>query len=190
MTPLDFKKVGPGTCWNELRSDNLLAVPNLIEKVHAAARAIESLRQQLAECQATNGKLRNSLNKFGEHTHTCDCVVDGEIPENEDEHDVCTCGFSKALAIPNDATALNELIAERTASLTAEVERLRLFDNLAKEYGLSVFADITELTAQRDEALSAIEFAYKVAVEHDDRIPFDWGMYCEMLHGAIAKGKE
>lgn len=46
-----------------------------------------------------------------------------------------------------------------------------------------------ELTAQRDEAISTIEFAYKVAVEHDDRIPFDWAMYCEMLHSAIANCK-
>lgn len=61
MIPLDFRKVGPGTCLNELRKDNLLAVPNLVEKIHSAADEIEQLRAELAAAQADNKRLRDAL---------------------------------------------------------------------------------------------------------------------------------
>lgn len=136
---------------------------------------IESLRQQLAECQATNGKLRDALYLGPIFLH--------QLPNGN-----CSCSQcefvrmrKQALALPHDATALNELIAERTktqkeyyesvfqdganriAELTAEVERLNTvvrswhranapggwIDDFRKQY--------TELTAQRDAAMLTLE---------------------------------
>lgn len=44
--------------------------------------------------------------------------------------------------------------------------------------------------SQRDELLEVVEAAYKVASEHDDRLPFDWAVYCEMLYQTITSVKE
>ena len=206
-----------------------------VRKLIALSRAeledtIESLRQQLAECRATNGKLLEAFTKIGELSKAGSMWM-LDLPKIANE----------ALALPNDATALNELIAERMktqkeyyesvfqdganriAELTAEVERLKSWEKSAWQRGHSVginglnsalndiskakdsYLDenqrltelllttedqLAELTAQRDLAISTIELAYKVAVEHDDRIPFDWAMYCEMLHAAITNCKE
>lgn len=108
----------------------------------------------LAECQATNGRLRNSdaakllLEAYDFGQFADDFNHSQAKPVRAAIRKVC-----EALALPNDATALNELIAEakeqgksealeqvrhfvsvrderdklaeRTASLTAEVERLK-----------------------------------------------------------------
>lgn len=172
---------------------------------------LESLKQQLAECQATNGKLREALEFLWNIIDDIDTYSDMAKSDNSLFRTLVE--RRQALALPNNATALNELIAARTASLTAEVERLKSgvvcgdcdgsgwLENRvdgrhpctcmteAEPYQLLIEQN-AELTAQRDVAISTIEFAYKVAVEHDDRIPFDWAMYCEMLHAAIANCKE
>lgn len=46
-----------------------------------------------------------------------------------------------------------------------------------------------ELKQQRDDLLETLESAYNIAVEHDGLFPFDWAVYCEMLHAAIDRAK-
>lgn len=151
MTPLDFKKVGPGTCWNELRSENLLAVPNLIEKVHAATDEIDRLKQQLAECQAQEAKLREAVNHV--------------IANGVGTHSILT--LINALAIPRDATALNELIEDNVAERTAEVEKQ--LDAMRKAW------NVDELIAERTASLTAEVERLKAALTpkppRDDLVP-------------------
>ncbi len=110
---------------------------------------IESLRQQLAECQATNGNLLKALETIKQYLRSGNATAAYNY-------------IFVVLTLPNDATALNELIAERTKELTAEVERLNTvvrswhranatggwIDDFRKQY--------TELTAQRDGLLDAL----------------------------------
>lgn len=119
---------------------------------------IESLRQQLAECRATNGKLREAL-FFNQDANTL----------NTQKQDRAFTLTGEALALPNDATALNELIAERTKELAAEVERLkkqsanRLIGVCTA--GLSndeLRQQNAELTAQRDAAFKHIEWNRRI----------------------------
>lgn len=117
---------------------------------------IESLRQQLAECQATNGKLRAVISENHEWHKLYD-IYDGYI-----ESDLASSN-SRALALPSDDTCLNELIAERTKELTAEVERLsedvshwRHQSDEAGMLRVRYGAKIDELTAQRDELMKVI----------------------------------
>lgn len=98
---------------------------------------IKSLKQQLAECQAelqkvteqknamwfsaaeaqaTNGKLLKALETIKQYLRSGNAIAAYNY-------------LFVALAIPSDATALNERIAESTKALKAEAERLRL-DNL------------------------------------------------------------
>lgn len=75
----------------------------------------------LAECQATNGKLRSDMRLFLASHEECE-DFDGftaQIVSMDDYHKA-----QEVLALPNDATALNELIAEaenRTAEACAQV---------------------------------------------------------------------
>lgn len=112
---------------------------------------IESLRQQLAECRATNGKLREALKRLDSVAHI-------------------SCGsVTEALALPNDATALNELIAERTEELTAEVEKWKLTAEQHKENYDILNGDLrmknAKLAAQRDAAMKDAE-RYRWLKEH------------------------
>lgn len=50
-----------------------------------------------------------------------------------------------------------------------------------------VRARLARVEGERDELLAVVQTAYEVATDHDDSLPFDWGVYCEMLHAAIAK---
>lgn len=79
---------------------------------------IESLHQQLAECQATNGKLRSDMSLFLDSHEECE-DFDGFTAQIVSMDDYHKAQDALALALPNDATALNELIAERTAELTS-----------------------------------------------------------------------
>lgn len=36
-----------------------------------------------------------------------------------------------------------------------------------------------------DDLRTTLQAAYDAAVDHDDRLPFDWAVYCEMLHHAL-----
>jgi len=44
-----------------------------------------------------------------------------------------------------------------------------------------------EAIKQRDIAVFALKAAYTKAVNRDEREPFDWAIYCEMLYMAIAE---
>jgi hypothetical protein len=43
--------------------------------------------------------------------------------------------------------------------------------------------------AVNQELLEALKAAYRHAVNHDESLPFDWAIHCEMLHSAIAKAE-
>lgn len=95
----------------------------------------EAIKQQLAECQATNGRLRNDLLDFGKHKSFCAIhLTEKQNPMGG----ICNCGLQQLVTQNIDATALNELIAERIKT--------------QKEYYESVFQDganrIAELTAE------------------------------------------
>lgn len=115
---------------------------------------IEFLDKKLAECQAQEAKLREALKRLDSVAHI-------------------SCGsVTEALALPNDATALNELIAERTktqkeyyesvfqdganriAELTAEVE---YWKTIRTENAVYFEKREAELTAQRDVAIGILE---------------------------------
>ena len=75
----------------------------------------EALERRIEQLENEKKELLAALTKFGEHLHTCDCVVDGEIPDGcEDEHDACTCGFSAAIAE-------HEQLRTKVAALEAEL---------------------------------------------------------------------
>lgn len=61
--------------------------------------------------------------------------------------------------------------------IIARMER----DNLTEQ--------LKQVKAQRDDLLETLESAYNIAVEHDGLFPFDWAVYCEMLHAAIVRAK-
>lgn len=114
-----------------------------VKKIRDQESELESLRQQLAECQATNGKLRSDMSLFLDSHEECE-DFDGftaQIVSMDDYHKA-----QEALALPNDATVLNELIAERTKELTAEVERLK-----GEQYvQLDINTDDTRTKQQRE----------------------------------------
>lgn len=117
------------------------------------AWASESLRQQLAECQATSGMLRSDMSLFLDSHEECE-DFDGftaQIVSMDDYHKA-----QDALALPNDDTALNELIAERTACLTAELQSTRL--QMITDFGQyqEAHENVKELTAQRDAAIETL----------------------------------
>lgn len=98
---------------------------------------IEFLDKKLAECQAQEAKLREALKRLDSVAHI-------------------SCGsVTEALALPNDATALNELIAERTKT--------------QKEYYESVFQDganrIAELTAEVERLMAEHQAACELVAK-------------------------
>lgn len=132
-----------------------------------AANEIESLKQQLAESQARDAK-RIEIIK--------------QIAEPETEVSFWWQVYARdALAIPNDATALNELIEERTEELNERynnaLNRICNFEDTVRELRqqnaelqstrLQMITDFGQyqgahenvkyLTAQRDELLLALE---------------------------------
>ena len=94
----------------------------------------------------------------------------------------------------------------RYADKTAECEKLKakidLTNTLAQQSNqdhLNVRKDyqgeIIKLKAERDELAAQVEkmngvikAAYEIAVDHDDQLPFDWAVYCEMLYQAMQDG--
>ena len=48
-------------------------------------------------------------------------------------------------------------------------------------------AELLRLESANAELLEALNFAYTQATKHDERLPFDWALYCEALHIAIKK---
>lgn len=97
------------------------------------------LRQQLAECQAREISLSRTIGDIKNHPHKTNWIIDW---------------CNEALALPNDATALNELIAERMKT--------------QKEYYESVIQDganrIAELTAEVNNLkaqIAHLEYQYR-----------------------------
>ena len=79
--------------------------------------------------------------------------------------------------------------------MTAQTEAQRLAEKM-KSYKLaSGYAwhchkagdELLRLEAANAELLDALNFAYTQATKHDERLPFDWALYCEALHMAIKK---
>ncbi len=114
-----------------------------------------------------------------------------------------------ALTLPNDATALNELIAERTADketevkhllgklmlannaiaeLTAEVERLKVAAEFDETIERLREQSVDELTAQRDEAMKLLAEARRTFEMWKDVAPAV--SLCADIDAAIAKSKE
>ena len=79
--------------------------------------ASESLHRQLAESQAREAKI---LGYFRKAISTC-------FDKQAYERTLSDPSFfvNQAIALPNDDTALNELIAERTKELTAQLEAFK-----------------------------------------------------------------
>lgn len=160
---------------------------------------LDSLRQRLAECQARESERIKALQEVTKLASSYICAHD-ETYRGGAIWEICSlCGAkwaddeggkptfkwpkaiiyaNEALALPNDATALNELIAERTADKETEVKhllgKLTLADNAIAELTaelqstrLQMITDfgqyqeahekVKELTAQRDAAMKDAE---------------------------------
>lgn len=121
---------------------------------------IESLRQQLADCQALEAKRITELRIISRRAKG---LCNGSTPIQNAPYFIWQSAEA-ALSIPNDDTCLNELIAERTktqkeyyesvfqdganriAELTAEVERLK-----GEQYvQLDIHTDDTRTKQQRE----------------------------------------
>jgi hypothetical protein len=82
---------------------------------YEAGREIESLRQQLATTQAYAAQLREALWFLHNDAEKCSC-------EQDDEY--CPVrGASRALALPQDRTALNAAIASELESMAEWFEQ-------------------------------------------------------------------
>ena len=82
--------------------------------------------------------------------------------------------------------------------MSTQTEAQRLADALkktltGKDPGLHIelcnkaIDELRRLEAANAELLEALNFAYTQATKHDERLPFDWALYCEALHIAIKK---
>ena len=101
MNELDFKRIGPPKqTYMSDQQTHAEAMSVIAEKVDE----IESLKQQLAESQAVNAKLREVLVELA-------CLGNGERFGNSTGNQIAI----EALALPSDTTALNELISKVTA---------------------------------------------------------------------------
>ena len=145
------------TCGYE-ESQKHLACNHTIDSLKAEIERVTDQKNKmwfaLAESQATNAKLREAL----------EAAKNGLMWWMDNlPHDVTEADYEEmekldhALAIPNDSTALDAVVAERTASLTAKVES-------GKYNYLGAIADCreyeqqnAELTAQRDAAMKDAE---------------------------------
>ena len=116
---------------------------------------LESLRQQLAECQATNWKLREALDAVQQVANRSEGIAGWHLNGDIASWDSILPEVDEALAISNDATALNELITERTKT--------------QKEYYESVFQDganrIAELTAEVERLMAEHQAACELVAK-------------------------
>jgi hypothetical protein len=55
------------------------------------------------------------------------------------------------------------------------------------EGGSPVCKEVRVLREKNDNLQGIILAAYNMAVNHDDRFPFDWAILCEMLYQALNK---
>lgn len=83
---------------------------------------------------------------------------------------------------------LNDL--EKARALANECRSTQFCDSMqsALSHALKeVDSELSIIQERCDELLETIKYAYNYAVDHDDRWPFDWALYCEMLYRAIKK---
>lgn len=92
------------------------------ELLEASDVELESLRQQLAECQATNWKLREALDAVQQVANSSEGIAGWHLNGDIASWDSILPEVDEALALPNDATALSELIAERHAIAEASAD--------------------------------------------------------------------
>lgn len=125
------------------------------ELLEASDVELESLRQQLAECHATNGKLREALDAVQQVANRSEGIAGWHLNGDIASWDSILPEVDEALAISNDATALNELITERTKT--------------QKEYYESVFQDganrIAELTAEVERLMAEHQAACELVAK-------------------------
>lgn len=92
----------------------------------------------------------------------------------------------EALSQPTSTEALDTYVAEKVKESDLDTDGL----HIAYLHGKADRDQkITTLTRQRDLAVEALKTAYEVATNHDDRLPFDWAVYCEMLWQAIKESE-
>ena len=105
-------------------------------------------------------------------------------------------GYDGQIAVGDPAGQRTAIRPTRRAAanpLSDRIAELEANASTMNEYYEQVFDDwgkrISELTKQRDELFETLETAYDVTVNHDDRLPFDWAVYCEMLYQSISSVK-
>lgn len=60
-------------------------------------------------------------------------------------------------------------------------------DEVERFYQLAVAEDREKAERKLAVAREALKSAYNTATDHDDREPFDWAVYCEMLYQTLAQ---
>jgi len=152
-----------------------------IEKLLADNTALkaenESLRKDmLAAEQLNNKRLRDALQAYIDEHEECQDADDwmAMMCSMEAHH-----AADEALSQPADTSALDAYVAEK-------VKACRELDEKQIAY---LFEERNTLTRQRDLAIDVLKTAYEVATNHDDRLPFDWAVYCEMLWQAIKESE-
>ena len=92
---------------------------------------------------------------------------------------------TEAQHYPNhDAEALGQDYINHISAMTTE--GLRAKSSIAIQLAWRD-VEIRRLEAANAELLESLNVAYTQATKHDERLPFDWALYCEALHIAIKK---
>lgn len=92
----------------------------------------------------------------------------------------------------NDTELLTEYWNNNTRKLNESVDyEFKLAQDHAYVLGYRrAMIERLEISNQRDELLADLKFALDVAQSHNGNIPFDWALYCEMLHQSISKAEQ
>ena len=107
-------------------ADQVLAARKPLEEMHASmTKSFFELREKLAASQAREQQLRDWVEANGVHDDICNCLY----TDDEDKHGECSCGLSTALALPQDTTALEALIAK-----AGDVMRERCAEDMQSHY--------------------------------------------------------
>lgn len=97
-----------------------------------------------------------------------------------------------AIDIPASREALDAYVAEKHTELmdilTDVLDAKEAMEKLGIKHD-TFPAMFASLIRQRDLAVEVLKTAYEVATNHDDRLPFDWAVYCEMLWQAIKESE-
>jgi hypothetical protein len=117
-------------------------------------------------------------------TALCHNSIDGDRIwiEGADWHDEVERFYQ--LAVADAITAADKRIAELEDKLVSHAPEAHSVTNadhfkLAERY--------REAERKLAVAREALKSAYDTATDHDDREPFDWAVYCEMLYQTLAQ---